>query len=215
MGFQIKFVATKGGDPDFEIPIPGKPSHRARYVLENAFVPPGLMSNVVPGVGAGHRDWMTDYKKLAMCASTIGSPQTGVIRGDRTVEYKLNQAEMDLNRDALAGIARLYFAAGASEVGLGGIRQPPEGGAPEDATGQGLRLRAETHGDLTQNELAAALQPIVFEPEHIMLSSAHPQGGLRMSAHLDAGAVGPDFRLRGAHNLHVVDASLFLSLLPI
>ncbi|MCU0676736.1 MAG: GMC family oxidoreductase N-terminal domain-containing protein, partial [Myxococcota bacterium] len=68
LGFQIRYVATKAGDPDFRIAIDptkdplGRREHFARYVLENAFVPPSLLSNVVPGVGKAHLDWMRDYR---------------------------------------------------------------------------------------------------------------------------------------------------------
>ncbi len=220
LGFQIKYVATKAGDPSYEIDLgAGRGTFFARYVLENAFVPPGLLSNVVPGVGDGHLRWMLDYKRLAMCATTIGSPQTGRIFADRTVAYRLNDGEMALNRQALASIARLYFAAGAQEVGLAGVREHP---ASDHFTGlgEGLALRAgqkgrihthKTFENMTEDELARELEPVLQKPEHIMLSSAHPQGGLRMSVDPGAGAVGPDFRLNGATNVFVSDASIFPS----
>ena len=215
LGFQIRYVATKDGDPDFRIAIDpkkdplGRREHFARYVLENAFVPPSLLSNVVPGVGGAHLDWMRDYRNLAMCATTIGSPQTGRVLGDRTVVYKLTDDEMKLNRDALASIVRLYFAAGAEEVGLAGVREDPKDDAAPP--GEGLRLLRSKFGHLTETQIASKLQPVLSLPEHIMLSSAHPQGGCRMSVDPERGAVGPDFRLFGADNLFVSDGSLFPS----
>lgn len=217
MGFQIKYVATKHGDPTYEVDLPTGGKLKTRYVLENAFVPPGLISNVVPGVGAGHLQWMRDYEKLAMCASTIGSPQTGTITADRVVKYKLNASEMDLNRRALASIARLYFAAGAEEVGFAGVRESPESDR-YTPLGQGMCLKANAtgssgkrFGDMSEDELIAELKPVLADPEHIMLSSAHPQGGLRMSKAPHGGAVDPDFRLRGASNVSIVDGSVFPS----
>ncbi|MCB9599336.1 MAG: GMC family oxidoreductase [Sandaracinus sp.] len=215
LGFQIRYVATKAGDPEFRIGIDpkrdplGRANHIARYVLENAFVPPSLVSNVVPGVGAAHLDWMRDYRSLAMCATTIGSPQTGYVLGDRTVVYKLSQDEMTLNREALASIVRLYFAAGASEVGLAGVREDPHDDAAPP--GEGLRLTRSQFGGLTEAQIATKLERVLSLPEHIMLSSAHPQGGCRMSVDPARGAVGPDFRLFGADNLFVCDGSLFPS----
>lgn len=217
LGFQIKYIATKHGDPTYDIKLPGGGTLQTRYVLENAFVPPGLISNVVPGVGEGHLGWMQDYKKLAMCASTIGSPQTGEITADRVVKYKLNDSEMDVNRRALASVARLYFAAGAQEVGFAGVRESPKSDAYAPL-GQGMCMKADAKGsngkrfgDMTEDELVAELKPVLEHPEHIMLSSAHPQGGLRMSKHPHGGAVDPDFRLRGASNVSVVDGSVFPS----
>ena len=66
-------------------------------------------------------------------------------------------------------------------------------------------------GDMTEDELVTELKPVLEDPEHIMLSSAHPQGGLRMSKDPHGGAVDPEFRLRGASNVSVVDGSVFPS----
>ncbi|MEM9069629.1 MAG: GMC family oxidoreductase N-terminal domain-containing protein [Myxococcota bacterium] len=212
LGFQIKYVATKAGDPSFDIDLPGG-SFPMRYVLENAFVPPGLLSNVVPGIGADHLRWMKAYKRLGMCASTIGSPQTGRVLADRTVIYRLSCGEMDVNRRALASIARLYFAAGAQEVGFAGVRQPTEDGAPDrgmlraDARGAVVK---KTFGEMSEDELLQELAGILETPEHIMLSSAHPQGGLAMRSAVGAGCV-RDFRLDGTENVFVVDGSIFPS----
>jgi len=203
-GFQIKYIATKEPDEDFTLTGEHDP-HVTRYVMENAFVPPGLLSNVVPGVGAIHRDWMESYDRLAMCATTIGSPLHGTVDPDRDVHYELSESEHDLNVRALASIVRLYLAAGAEEVGLSGVRQ----GRERAGLGVGLRLRQEEFGDASEKQIYDELRAIITEPEHLMLSSAHPQGGLRMSAHPEKGAVDSGFRLRGAQNVFVSDASLF------
>lgn len=210
MGFQIKYVATKQPDEAFDVHLADGRTHRARFVLENAFVPPGLFSNVVPGVGDQNLDWMKSYEKMAMCATTIGSPQTGRITSDRTVYYSLNEDELNVNRVALASIVRLYLAAGASAVGLAGIRQR-SGPPTDDILAQGLRLTQDEHGSMTEAQIATRLKEVIREPEHIMLSSAHPQGGLRMNADPSLGAVGADFRVHGVSNVSVADASLFPS----
>ena len=205
-GFQIKYIATKSPDEDFTLTGEHGP-HVSRYVMENAFVPPGLLSNVVPGVGETHRRWMESYRQLAMCATTVGSPLHGTIDGDRDVHYRLSASELDLNVRALASITRLYLAAGAEEVGLAGVRQGHEGAG----LGVGLRLRAAEFGKADEKRIYDALRAVITEPEHLMLSSSHPQGGLRMSAHPERGAVDAGFRLRGADNVFVSDASLFPS----
>lgn len=218
MGFQIKYVATKANDPTYEIDLPSGGIMKTRYVLENAFVPPGLLSNVVPGVGGEHLSWMKDMRSMAMCASTIGSPQTGTITADREVCYQLNTSEMDVNRRALASVARLYFAAGAEEVGFAGVRES-EASDRFTPLGDGVKMRRDAvghevgrrFGDMTEDELVKELRPVLENPEHIMLSSAHPQGGLRMSIDPHRGAVGSDFLLYGARNLSVMDGSLFPS----
>jgi choline dehydrogenase-like flavoprotein len=85
-GVQIHYVASKPEDE--------------RFVLENAYLPPALMSSVVPGMGRAHREWMRKYKQLSMIATTIGSPQTGTIHANGSV----------------------YLRAGAARVGLAGVR---------------------------------------------------------------------------------------------
>jgi len=75
--------------------------------------------------------------------------------------------------------------------------------------GVGLRLRQAEFGEASEKQIYDELRAIITEPEHLMLSSAHPQGGLRMSEHPAKGAVDAGFRLRGAQNVFVADASLF------
>ena len=206
LGFQIKFIGTKSTDEDLTLDGKHDPFVQ-RWVMENAFVPPGLLSNVVPGVGDDHRKWMEDYRRLAMCASTIGSPMHGVIDGDHDVRYRLQGSECEDNVRVLASIARIYLASGAKEVGLAGIRQ----GDAKDGLAVGIRLTQHEYGDHDENRLFDALKEVITEPEHLMLSSAHPQGGLRMSEKPGRGAVDKGFRLRGADNVFVSDASLFPS----
>ncbi len=203
-GFQIRYIATKEPDEDFTLTGEHDP-YVTRYVMENAFVPPGLLSNVVPGVGPIHREWMESYDRLAMCATTIGSPMHGTIDPDRDVHYKLSDSEHDLNVRALASIVRIYLAAGAREVGLSGVRQGHKGAG----LGVGVQLHASELEGATEKQIYDELRQVITEPEHLMLSSAHPQGGLRMSKHPEKGAVDEDFRLRGAENVFVSDASLF------
>lgn len=186
-GIQIKYVATKAGDED--------------YVFETAFIPAGLMANVVPGVGADHRRWMRAYKNLGMCVNTIGSPQHGRVKADRTVVYRVDEKELDVIRKTIASMVKMYLASGASEVGLAGIRQRGHFGA---------RFRPE-HAPLSEVQIDARLKNAITEAEHVMLSSAHPQGGLRMNESAEQGAVGADFRVHGIDNVFVSDASLFPS----
>ncbi len=186
-GFQIKYVATKSGDQD--------------YVFECAFVPPGLISNVVPGVGKDHRRFMEAYRHLGMAVNTIGSPQHGRVLADRTVLYSVDDREMDTIRRTLASLVRQYLAGDAAEVGLAGIRQRGLFGA---------RFHRDER-DWTEADILGRLEQVITHPEHLMLSSAHPQGGLVMNESPDEGAVGADFRLHGVDNLFVTDASIFPS----
>jgi hypothetical protein len=62
-GQQVAFIATKAGDE--------------RFILENGFIPPGVMAPLLPGWGRTHRAWALAYDRLAMTVNTIGSPSTG------------------------------------------------------------------------------------------------------------------------------------------
>jgi choline dehydrogenase-like flavoprotein len=185
-GIQISFVASKSNDES--------------YVLETAFVPPGFMSTLVPGVGKPHRAWMRHYRDLAMCVNTIGSPQTGTIDSEGRVTYELSPDEMDVVRSTMSLITRGYLRAGAAEVGFSGIR-----GADDD---KGVFYPGE---ERDPEKLMQKIREAVPDAERIMLASAHPQGGLRFSKTPEDGVVGEDFRVHGVGNLFVADASLFPS----
>ena len=185
-GIQISYVATKPTDE--------------RFVLESAFVPPGLMSTLVPGVGPDHRRFMRDYRKLGMCVNTIGSPQTGSVDRDGNVSYLLGEDELGVIHRTLALIVRMYLRGGAVEVGLSGVRTDDDAAA-----------RFHPGDERDPETLYDRLRTVAPDADYLMLASAHPQGGLRLGKSDADGAVGPDFRVHGVANLFTADASLFPS----
>jgi choline dehydrogenase-like flavoprotein len=186
VGLQINFVASKSTDQGF--------------VLENAYVPPPLMSTLVPGLGADHRRWMKHYRDLAMCVNTIGSPQTGSIDRNGNVRYELSDDEMETVRETMSLITRMYLRAGAAEVGFSGVR----GSANDPAI-------FHPGDEQYPEKLLDRIRKAVPDAERVMLASAHPQGGLRFGKTDQEGVVGEDFRVHGVGNLFVADASLFPS----
>jgi choline dehydrogenase-like flavoprotein len=185
-GLQISYVASKASD--------------SRFVLESAFVPPALMSTLVPGVGAEHRQWMRNYRKLGMCVNTIGSPQTGEIDQHGNVQYRLSPAEIEVIHETLALIVRMYLSGGAAEVGISGVRGALDG-----------RARFLAGEEKNPEKLLNKLRRVAPDADYLMLASAHPQGGMRMGKTAQEGVVAPDFRVHGVSNLFVSDASIFPS----
>lgn len=186
-GIQIHYVASK---PDDE-----------RFVLENAYLPPALMSSVVPGNGPMHRDWMKSYKALSMIATTIGSPQRGSILPNGLVSYDFGAGELELIQEVLATSVESYLRAGAKRVGLAGTRAYDESGSVFHQGEQG-----------DKQALLDKVRRIAPDPDRLMMMSAHPQGGLRMGLSSEDSAVSTrDYHVHGLANLAVVDASLFPS----
>ena len=185
--FQISYVGHRPGDDSF--------------VLENAFIPPGLISNVVPGIGTDHYEWMRDYERLGMAVNTIGSPMKGRVYGDHRVEYRVStDDEMDLIRETIAMIVSQFLHGGASQVGLAGVREMNDR----------KHWFTQEDRDQTVPQITERLRRMIPDAEHVMLSSAHPQGGLCMGGPDNQhAAVDTDFRFRGTDNLFVADASVF------
>lgn len=186
-GIIINYIGVKEGDPDF--------------VLENAAVPPGLLSTVVPGHGAKHLDWIRSYPDLGMAVNTIGSPQTGSVNAKQEVSYRISPSEMDTIRRSLAIIIKAYLMADAKLVGLAGVR----------STNDQLSLFDPKWKTRTEAQIDERLRHAIPTAEHIMLSSAHPQGGLRMNPSPEHGCVDSDFRVHDTLNLFAADASVFPS----
>ena len=186
-GIIINYIGRKEGDPSF--------------VLENAGVPAGLLATIVPGHGAQHKDWIRSYKDLGMAVNTIGSPQSGRVTAKQEVYYRVTPSEMDTIRKSLAIIIKMYLKGGAKLVGLAGVRN----------TNDTLSLFDPKWKDAPEAKIDERLRNALPTAEHIMLSSAHPQGGLRMHPDPKRGAVDADFRVHGTLNLFAADASVFPS----
>ncbi len=183
-GLQVAFVATKAGDETF--------------ILENGFLPPGVMAPVVPGIGPEHLRWMRDFGRLGMCVNTIGGHNDGRIDAMGKVQYRIGDEAMGTIHESLATMIDIYLHAGAGEVGLSGLLR--NAGVPH-TFGQGSK------GDV--RGIVERLQRLAPSAENLALASGHPQGGLCLNESADKGAVGTDFRLHGVDNLFVADASLF------
>lgn len=188
-GLQVGFVATKPGDESF--------------LIENGWITPTIFSTLAPGIGRAHREWMTKWDRLGFAVNTIGSPSSGWVDRRGGVHFSVDAGQMDLVHRTLADCVNAYLHAGATKVGLSGVRSA---GSRDvfDPTWKGRR-----------DAIAARLAEVAPTPEYLGFSSGHPQGGMAQNKDPARGVVDPEFRVHGTSNLFVSDASLFPSTITI
>jgi len=183
-GVQVAFVATKPEDESF--------------IIENGWIPPALLSAILPTVGPDHRRLMGQLDSMGLCVNTIGSTNDGTVDHQGDVSFRVGASAMATIHESLASMVAIYLASGAVEVRLSGLRSTDDSPGTFDPSWLGREA-----------DLRRRIEQIAPTAEHLALSSGHPQGGLRMNASPDLGAVDGDFRMHGAKNLWVADASVF------
>ena len=170
----------------------------AGAVVEAAPAHPGLMAQGLPWSGsAAHAEAMTGARyRSTLIALTRDDGEGSVGTDERAdVRYRLADADAQHLAGALAGAARIAFAAGA--VAVSTLHADPLELRAADATPAGL--------DAFERELhrrASARAPIA-------LFSAHQMGTARMGAGHAEGAVDAEGRVYGVEGLIVADASVF------
>jgi choline dehydrogenase-like flavoprotein len=163
---------------------------RGDFLLESHFQPPMSMSTLMPGWFGDHARRMRNYSRLASAGILVPADRRGQIKGG-ALSFKLDRAiDLPVFRRALATLTRVHFAAGAVEV------------YPGLARGQALYP-----GD----DIDAFFASAISEPDDIVLSSSHPQGGNARNVDPAKGVVDLDCRVHGTANLLVTDASVFPS----
>ncbi|MCO4772049.1 MAG: GMC family oxidoreductase N-terminal domain-containing protein, partial [Deltaproteobacteria bacterium] len=185
-GVQTQYVATKAGDDSF--------------ILENGFIPPGVLAGAVPGLGAVHRAWMKDFAHLGMAVNTIGTPSNGTIDKAGNISFKVGEGTMDTMRRTLATLVDVWLHAGAEEV-------MPAGVSPLGP----VQPRFDSAFKGRPAAILTILEAVAQLPEHVQIGSGHPQGGLAMNEDPTRGVVDGSFKVHGTSNLFVADASVFPS----
>lgn len=125
---------------------------------------PGVHSVMLGGFGAGHRERMLRYRRLASLYSVIDDEEPGEVTvgagGAPRIRYTTSGRDVPKVRDFFAKCARVLLAAGAREVWL------PDGGSTV------VRTEAE----------AAALRNMPLEPGDMLCAAPHLLGTCRMGA---------------------------------
>jgi len=184
LGVQTQYVATKPGDDTF--------------ILENGFIPPGVMASSIPGLGPTHRDWMASYPNIGMAVNTIGTPSNGRVDRNAQIAFRVEDGTLGILRETLATLVDAWLHAGAAEVRPAGVHPL---GRVEAVFDQRFRGK--------ETEILKVLERAAPLAEHLQIGSGHPQGGLAMNDDPHKGVVDGRFKVHGTTNLFVADASVF------
>jgi choline dehydrogenase-like flavoprotein len=161
------------------------------YLLMANQFHPGMLSAVLPGVGASHRELMMKLPNLGGAISWIDDAEDGRIsleNGRRRVHVPLTGNNGLRLRDALRKQAKLLLTTGAREVLLGDVRDT-----------RITRLE----------DVDRAVDAVDLRPARNVFAAPHPGGGARMGADPKTSVVGFDHRVHGTDNLYVADPSVF------
>ncbi len=161
------------------------------YLLMANQLQPATLAAVMPGIGATHRQRMTQLKKLGGTICWIDDVEEGHVRLDgRRPRYHvpLGGGNAERLRDAFAKQARLLLAVGAQQVLFG------------DTKDTVITREAE---------LAQAVAGLDLSAGRFVLAAPHPAGGARMGEDPKKSVVGMDHRVHGTDNLYVADPSVF------
>lgn len=163
------------------------------FRVEGIYGPPGTASAFLPDLGPDLLRFVQRYDQLAAALVLVPDRPSGTVHpyGDALfarIQYTFSDEWRATLRRGLAAAAEIYLEAGAESVVL-----PVNGAAPVT----------------TKRELAAIRDSLELPAGGVRLVSAHPQGTARMSSNPQKGVVSGRFRVYGADNVYVADASVF------
>jgi choline dehydrogenase-like flavoprotein len=172
---------------------PQDPGHEG-IALESWFNPIVSQSLFMPGWFEQHWDNMRRYANMTCLGVVAGTGNDATVKAARllggvTLDYTPSDADFIKLKEGLRLACELGLDAGAERV--------------MPATFQLLELR-------DKDELWK-LDNAIGDSSDVSINSAHPQGGNPMSADARRGVVDPEFRVNGALEVYVCDASVFPS----
>ena len=159
-----------------------------RINLVGLFVPPGVLTAVLPGVGDAHARHAEMIPRLSVFGGMIhdeGGGRVHHVFGHRFVTYRLSRRDSAAVSRTLSLMAETYFAAGARHVCL-----PILGAEPMDAD-------AFKKLDLDR-----------VPRRKLECTSQHPLGSARMGTSAEHAVVDPDGRTFELDGLYVADGSI-------
>lgn len=155
--------------------------------IQGQFTPPGVQAPNVPGFGATHRIRMANFDRLGSFGALISDQSAGRILRNGLAWYRLNAADTEKLRRAIAITAEIFLRAGAEEVYSGIAVQPI------------VRGQDDLDALRTRRVRAADIEMMAF----------HPMGTCAAAGDPALGACDPRGAVHGIRGLYVADTSLF------
>lgn len=175
-----------------EFEEPAHPEHGWwGFRIESVFGTPGILGALLPWSGLAAKEQMASFPRMAAALQLFPDAPSGRIRVERSgrlrIDYTIDDELLGRARAAIRASARMYLAAGATEVVV--PIAPP------------LVLRSEA--DL------ARVDTVEFRPASVPWLSAHQQGSVRFAPSAEAGAADPAGQVYGTRGVYVFDSSGF------
>jgi choline dehydrogenase-like flavoprotein len=167
-------------------------------LLQTYNAPPEVFFTSQPWTGVDGMKKLRMMKNLAMCGGLISDKGHGEVtigfHGKAKIRYELQDEDRKKLIEALRGIVRVLFAAGATEV------FPGVGNGTNWVTDEAAAL-AQLHDDVAEREMH--------------LYASHPMGTCRMGSEPKKSVVAPTGQTHDIPGLFVADASLMPSSLGV
>ncbi|RMG17762.1 MAG: hypothetical protein D6729_08250 [Deltaproteobacteria bacterium] len=168
------------------------PCFERGYKIESLSLPPEMLAARLPGTGAAWQRRLAELDHYAQWAVMCRMEAKGRIRrrlgGGPKIHYAPTQRDLERLRDGIVLAARLFFAAGASEVYPWMSSRPP------------ILRRAEEIRYLEEG-------PVTHRDFHLM--ATHLFGTAVAGADPSRSVVGPTLESHSVGGLYVMDASVF------
>ncbi len=168
------------------------------YYLETSFYYPGITSKNIPGYGKIHSEIMKKYDQMMSILILSHDPSEYHNRilidkkGQAVLDYAIHPEVKKSLIKAIRKAATIFFSAGCTEMIVPGSQK---------------YLLTKMDSDRLYSLITNS--KLIFE--QTPLSSAHPQGGMRMHKDAASGVVDTNGKIWGTSSVYVADASVFPS----
>jgi choline dehydrogenase-like flavoprotein len=162
-----------------------------RVMLEGIFLPPGIITSSLPGVGMELKNNIAAYRRLSAFGAMVSDTSVGRVFAGRfgapfAAFYQINPADSRALRFGIARIAEIYLAAGAKRVFTGFHRVPV----------------------VDSRKSLERLEEMPVTARDIEIMAFHPLGTCAMGSDPRKSVVDFSLATHDVPNLHIMDASV-------